>query len=417
MRLLPSIINHAEKALQKILFFTGPADNILSSYFREHHQLGSHDRNVIAKAIYNCLRNKAAYTFFSESSGSGPTARRMILLGLNNITNVESLGGLSKIEIDWLMKFSKNDDQVTDLIRSNLPKWIFDRLLACYGKVNVLLLSHALNRSAPIDLRINLLKTNRQEVITALAKLSIICEKTPYSKLGLRIIKKSSLQNLLLFKDGRVELQDEGSQLLAQIVGAKRGEVVVDFCAGTGGKTLALGADMHGTGKLYAFDISQKRLTRLKLRVKRSGLTNVYPILIEHESDYKIKRLIGKIDRVLVDVPCSGLGTLRRNPGTQWRQTQEAVAEMSIKQIAILSSAAQLVRPGGCLVYGTCSILHEENSAIVRQFLASHGDFSLTPMKEIIVKQRIRLKMESYLELWPHLHQTDGFFAALFIRK
>jgi 16S rRNA (cytosine967-C5)-methyltransferase len=274
-----------------------------------------------------------------------------------------------------------------------------------------------LNKPAPIDLRVNLLRINRPRAIAVLEKSSILCETTPYSKLGLRIIRKSSLRDLPLFKDGKVEIQDEGSQLLAQIVGVKRGETVVDFCAGAGGKTLALGAAMHDTGRLYAFDISKKRLAKLKSRVERSSLTNICPVLIENEKDYKIERLIGKIDRVLVDAPCSGLGTIRRNPDIQWRQTQGAVIRMSIRQAEILSSASRLVKYGGLLVYATCSILDEENKAVVEQFLASHEEFSLIPMKNILSEQRIELKMEAYLELWPHLHCTDGFFAAAFVRQ
>ena len=213
-----------------------------------------------------------------------------------------------------------------------------------------------------------------------------------------------------------IEVQDEGSQLLAQIVGAKRGEMVVDFCAGAGGKTLALGAAMRNAGRLYAFDVSEKRLAKLKPRLARSGLSNVHPVVIAHERDAKIKRLAGKIDRVLVDAPCSGLGTLRRNPDVKWRQHPEGIAELNAKQTAILDSAARLVRPGGRLVYATCSILNEENETIVAQFSAAHPDFVLTPMQQILDEQKINLTMGDYLKLSPESHDTDGFFAAVFTR-
>ncbi len=285
------------------------------------------------------------------------------------------------------------------------------------GEAATLELAHAMNQPAPLDLRVNSLKANRDEVVTTLAEAPILCVPTPYAPLGLRVIKKPTLQNLPLFKSGAIEVQDEGSQLLAQIVGAKRGEMVVDFCAGAGGKTLALGATMRNTGRLYAFDVSEKRLAKLKPRMARSGLSNIHPVLIAHENDGKVKRLAGKIDRVLVDAPCSGLGTLRRNPDVKWRQTPEAIAEMNTKQIAILSSAARLVKSGGRLVYGTCSLLDEENEAIAAQFLASHEDFSLVPMKAVLAEQKIALEMGDYLKLLPHKHQTDGFFAAVFVRK
>ncbi|AEK61061.1 putative NOL1/NOP2/sun family protein [Collimonas fungivorans Ter331] len=372
---------------------------------------------MVAEAVYGLLRNKAIYTSFAES-GNGPTMRRMTLLGLADAVSIESLGGLSDEEIEWLKRVAEIDrNLMPPLMRSNLPQWLFDKLVARDGEAATLQLAHAMNQPAPLDLRVNSLKANREEVITALAEAPILCEPTPYAPLGLRVIKKPTLQNLPLFKSGAIEVQDEGSQLLAQIVGAKRGEMVVDFCAGAGGKTLALGATMRNTGRLYAFDVSEKRLAKLKPRMARSGLSNIHPVLIAHENDGKVKRLAGKIDRVLVDAPCSGLGTLRRNPDVKWRQTPEAIAEMNVKQIAILSSAARLVKSGGRLVYGTCSLLDEENDAIAAQFLASHEDFSLLPMKDVLAEQKIELEMGDYLKLLPHQHQTDGFFAAVFVRK
>ncbi|AMO94234.1 ubiE/COQ5 methyltransferase family protein [Collimonas fungivorans] len=417
MRLPPAIVGHTEEVLREILRFTGPADGTLSRYFRDHPKLGSRERGVVAEAVYGLLRNKAIYTSFAES-GNGPTMRRMTLLGLADAVSIESLGGLSDEETEWLKRVAEIDrNLMPPLMRSNLPQWLFDKLVARDGEAATLQLAHAMNQPAPLDLRVNSLKANREEVITALAEAPILCEPTPYAPLGLRVIKKPTLQNLPLFKSGAIEVQDEGSQLLAQIVGAKRGEMVVDFCAGAGGKTLALGATMRNTGRLYAFDVSEKRLAKLKPRMARSGLSNIHPVLIAHENDGKVKRLAGKIDRVLVDAPCSGLGTLRRNPDVKWRQTPEAIAEMNVKQIAILSSAARLVKSGGRLVYGTCSLLDEENEAIAAQFLASHEDFSLLPMKDVLAEQKIELEMGDYLKLLPHQHQTDGFFAAVFVRK
>jgi 16S rRNA (cytosine967-C5)-methyltransferase len=211
-------------------------------------------------------------------------------------------------------------------------------------------------------------------------------------------------------------VQDEGSQLLGFLLEPKRGEMVVDFCAGAGGKTLLLGALMRNTGRLYAFDVSDKRLANLKPRLARSGLSNVHPARIEHERDQKIKRLAGKADRVLVDAPCSGLGTLRRNPDLKWRQDEASVAELTVKQAAILDAAATLVRPGGRLVYATCSLLSAENDDIVAAFLEKHPDFSLLPAAAVLGKQGIACEGD-VLRLLPHLHNTDGFFAAALERK
>ena len=417
MRLPPAIIGHAEEVLRDILRFTGPADGTLSRYFREHPRLGSRERGVIAEAIYGLLRNKSVYTNFSES-GSGSPMRRLTLLGLADAVGVESLGGLSEEETAWLdrvMQIDRSHLPVT--MKSNMPAWIWEKLNARFGEEQALALTSALNTPAPLDLRVNAMKGNRDDVVTSLAQAPILAVPTPYSSSGLRVIKKPSIQNLPLFKDGTIEVQDEGSQLLAQLVGARRGEMVADFCAGAGGKTLALGAIMRNTGRLYAFDISEKRLAKLKPRLARSGLSNVHPVVIAHEKDAKVKRLAAKLDRVLVDAPCSGLGTLRRNPDVKWRQTAEGVAELNVKQASILASASRMVKPGGRLVYATCSILDEENEDIVKAFLAEHADFTLVPASKVLAEQKVDLEMGDYLKLYPHIHQTDGFFAAILERN
>ena len=417
MRLPPAIIGHAEEVLREILRFTGPADGTLSRYFREHPRLGGRERGVIAEAIYGLLRNKSVYTSFSES-GTGSAMRRITLLGLADAVGVDSLGGLSDEEIVWLQRVMQIDrTHLPVAMKSNMPYWLWQKLVQKFGETEALQLTEALNTPAALDLRVNTLKGNRDDVVSTLAQAPILAEPTPYSATGLRIVKKPSIQNLPLFKDGTIEVQDEGSQLLAQLVGAKRGEMVADFCAGAGGKTLALGAFMRNTGRLYAFDISEKRLARLKPRLARSGLSNVHPVLIAHERDAKIKRLAGKLDRVLVDAPCSGLGTLRRNPDVKWRQTEAGIAELNVKQTAILDSAARLLKAGGRLVYATCSMLEEENEHIVQAFLAAHPDFVLIPASQILAEQKVALEMGDYLKLFPHLHHTDGFFAAIMQRN
>lgn len=417
MRLPPAILVNTEEVLREILRFTGPADGTLSRYFRDHPRLGSRERGVVAEAVYGLLRNKSVYTNFSES-GIGSPMRRLSLLGLADAVGVDSLGGLTEDETAWLQRVMEIDRAHLPLMmKANLPEWLWIKLVERFGEEDALALAMSLNTPAPLDLRVNTIKGDRDTVITTLAQAPIIAEPTPYSSTGLRVRKKPSIQNLPLFKDGTIEVQDEGSQLLAQLVGAKRGEMVADFCAGAGGKTLALGALMRNTGRLYAFDISEKRLAKLKPRMARSGLSNVHPVVIAHEKDAKIKRLAGKLDRVLVDAPCSGLGTLRRNPDVKWRQTPTGVAELNVKQASILASAARMVKPGGRLVYATCSILDEENEDIVQAFLAEHADYVLVPASQVLAEQKVDLEMGDYLKLYPHLHQTDGFFAAIMERK
>ena len=417
MRLPPAILASTEEVLREILRFTAPADSTLSRYFKDHPRLGGRERGAIAEGVYAVLRNRAFFTDQSEA-GSGATMRRLTLLGLADAVGADSLGGVTPEELEWIARVMQIDRKLMHKsMRSNMPKWLFEKLVAQFGEEDALQLADALNTPAPLDLRVNSMKSGRDEVIAELAQAPIAADPTPYAPLGLRVHKKPQLQNLPLFKSGAIEVQDEGSQVLAQILGAKRGEMVVDFCAGAGGKTLALGALMRNTGRLYAFDVSEKRLAKLKPRLARSGLSNVHPVQIAHERDAKIKRLAGKIDRVLVDAPCSGMGTLRRNPDVKWRQAESAIAEMHDKQIAILAGAARLVKGGGRLVYATCSFLNEENDDVAADFLAKHPDFELVPMSKVLAEQKIALEMGDYLKLLPHKHQTDGFFAAVFERK
>lgn len=417
MRLPPYVVGSTEEVLREILRFAGPADVTLSRYFREHPRLGGRERGAIAEAVYSLLRRRLVLMQFVDS-GVGPQMRRVALLALAETFGADAIAGLSEQESDWLIRVMAIDrHSLPPAVRSNFPDWIRERLIAQYGDDAAASLMEALNRPAPLDLRVNTLKCSLEQAEAALTDAQIAYERTPYAPLGLRLAKKPALQNLALFKDGGIEVQDEGSQLLAQLLGAKRGEMVVDFCAGAGGKTLAIGAAMRNTGRLYAFDVSEKRLAKLKPRLARSGLSNVHPVVIAHENDAKVKRLAAKIDRVLVDAPCSGLGTLRRNPDMKWRQQATDVAELNLKQQSILAGAARLVKPGGRLVYATCSVLAEENEQIVDAFIAAHPDFVVKPVNELLASQKIALDTGIYLKLRPDLHHTDGFFAAVLERQ
>jgi 16S rRNA (cytosine967-C5)-methyltransferase len=305
--------------------------------------------------------------------------------------------------------------------RHNLPEWLVEPLKEQLGS-EFWQLAESLNQGAGLDLRVNALNAKRSDVQKELAQAGIKALPTPYSPWGLRIAGKPTLNKSDAFVRGAFEVQDEGSQLLAMLLDAKRGEMVVDFCAGAGGKTLAIGAGMRSTGRLYAFDTSAHRLDALKPRLARSGLSNVHPAAIAHERDDRVKRLSGKIDRVLVDAPCSGLGTLRRNPDLKWRQTMQLVKDMAVTQTAILQSAARLLKPGGRLVYATCSMMVQEDEAIAQAFTEANKEF--TPMDAGAILSELKVERSEslcsggenglrYLRLWPHRHQTDGFFAAV----
>lgn len=405
----PALLDTATVALAEMLAFTQPADAVLSAFFRKRPKLGGRDRAFIAESAYGVIRRLRGL----EQVAEGRVPRRLLLAWLarhGGHTLREFEEAVSRSEMEWLKSIKgMRLDEAAPAVKLDLPDWLYERLAARYGDELEPLMA-AMNRPAPLDLRVS--RMSREAALANLFADGIESDPTPWSPWGLRLKGKPALNKHPLFVEGVVEVQDEGSQLLALLTGARRGEMVCDFCAGAGGKTLALGAMMKNTGRLYAFDVAEKRLANLKPRLARSQLSNVQPQLIANENDTKVKRLAGKFDRVLVDAPCSGLGTLRRNPDLKWRQTPESVAELSVKQAAILASAARLVKAGGRLVYATCSLLPEENEAIVESFLAAHPEFALRPAGMVLAEQGVALAMGDYLRLDPRDHGTDGFFAA-----
>jgi 16S rRNA (cytosine967-C5)-methyltransferase len=416
-----ALLDLTTELLREVLKLDSPADTVVSGFFRKHRNLGARERHALAETVYEVLRRRLLYQHLAQS-GSGAMERRLAILAWQGSDNFLR-GALGPHEQQWLANTRQIDPaSLAPKLRHNLPDWLVQPLKAQLGdEAEFDALAASLNEPAPLDLRVNLLKAKREEVKARLTEAGFNAEDTPYSPWGLRLQGKPALNKLDVFTHGEVEVQDEGSQLLALLLGAKRGEMVVDFCAGAGGKTLALGAAMRNSGRLYAFDVSGHRLDALKPRLARSGLSNVYPAQIAHERDERIKRLAGKIDRVLVDAPCSGLGTLRRNPDLKWRQSPHAVQELRAKQTAILDSAARLLKPGGRLVYATCSLLDAENEQVAQAFGAAHPDFEPVPAAEPLqraqVAQAEALASGDYLRLWPHRHGSDGFFAAVWERR
>ena len=405
-------------ALTVILPARAPADAQLRQFFRDNKNLGPKDRALVADTVYAALRRRRLLEHVTPNA----TPREMALAALVKLQGVgigQIESALQRGEKDWLAALKSLDlDSLPFEIRADLPDWVIDRLRRGMDETALLALSRGLQQPAPLDLRVNTLKAPREAVLDRLAFDQIPAEPTRLSPVGVRVRGKPALNQHPMFLDGAVEVQDEGSQILGMLVEPRRGEMVVDFCAGAGGKTLQMGATMGSSGRLYAFDVSDKRLANLAPRLKRSGLSNVFPQRIANENDAKVKRLRGKIDRVLVDAPCTGLGTLRRNPDLKVRQDPSALAELNVKQRAILASAASLLKPGGRLVYGTCSLLSEENEDIVQEFLAAHPDFRLVPADGILKKQGVRIPgTADYLRLYPHVHDTDGFFAAVLERS
>ena len=409
------LLDHTVTALAAVLEFKHPADAVVSRYLRAHPILGQQDRAFVAETVFAVLRRLRLL----ETLTAGRDPRRLVLAALTRLRGLslrELDTALKPRERDWLADLKARAEDNSLAVRCDFPDWLLAKLQRQYGEEELLALAQSLQHSAPLDLRVNLQKAEREVVLARLAADGIAARATPYSPVGVRLEGKPQINRHPLFLEGAIEIQDEGSQLLCQLLAPRRGEMVADFCAGAGGKTLALGAMMRSSGRLYAFDISEKRLAGLKPRLARSGLSNVHPQWIAGENDARLKRLAGKLDRVLVDAPCTGLGTLRRNPDLKWRQDEQTLAERRAKQDVILAAAAKLVKPGGLMLYATCSLLDEENAEVVESFLATHAQFELRPANAALAQQRIELDTGEYLRLAPHLHGTDAFFAALLKR-
>jgi 16S rRNA (cytosine967-C5)-methyltransferase len=412
MRLTLYQVDMAIAALRAVQRLEGSADGVLRNFFRENHKLGVNDRAFVADTVFGVLRH-----FFSLKYITSTTAPRPLFLAYLvkfRGTNLRELMlFISEAEIKWLVKIkSVRLDLLPSVIRSELPEWLVEKIQAKMPDADILTLGLSFQQPASLDLRVNTLIANRNAVLKKLSEDGIDAKETPYSPVGIRLVRKLTIQNHDMFIAGKIEIQDEGSQLLGYLLQPKRGEIVVDFCAGAGGKTLMMGAMMNSKGRIYAFDVSEKKLNNLKPRLKRSGLSNLFPRWISNENDVRVKRLTGKVDRVLVDAPCSGLGTLRRNPDLRLRQTLQNLKKTIYCQEAILSSSAKLLKPGGRLVYATCSFLPEENQEIIENFLATHTQFTLLNCAELFTQQKIPLDTGMFLQLLPSVHNTDSFFAA-----
>ena len=410
----PQLI-HTERLITEVSLFRSPADMVLSKFFKDHKKLGRQDRHEIAETVYAALRHwQKLHMVFGAKAPA-----RLMALGALVIGRGVSIASLSDIineaERTALSGLKAAKTEFTGRLNtaSELPEWLVERMQGQYSDEEIVTLGQALSHAAPLDTRVNTIKGKRDKVLAQLDADGFKAEATPFSPWGIRFQDKAAINKNPLFLDGFLEVQDEGSQLLALISGAKRGEVVVDFCAGAGGKTLALAAMMNNTGRLYAMDVSEKRLANIKPRIARAGVGNITPQRLDHERDLRLKKLWNKADRVLVDAPCSGLGTLRRNPDLKYRQSNDSIDELVTLQTRILDSAAHLVKRGGYLVYATCSILAEENQNQIQNFLANHAEFSLVNCGDLLKSNKIELDTGEFLQLNPATHHTDGFFAAV----
>ncbi len=421
VRITSLVVDHLASLLAFVLRFEGPADAVMSRFFKNHPKLGARDRGLIAEATFDALRRLATLAWCMHPAVPVRAPRLAALVTLARQHGIAALDARSLRNDERAVRHALGVDltRVPSAVRAEAPNWLFQRVTAQYHDAEPLLA--ALTVSAPLDLRVNALKAKRDQVLDELAQFSADAVATTWSPDGIRLAEKPALVRWPMYREGRIEVQDEGSQLVAHLVAPRRGEMVVDFCAGAGGKTLALGSLMRSTGRIYAFDINSRRLAGLGPRLKRSGLSNVFPAAIGSESDLRVKRLAGKIDRVLVDAPCSGCGTLRRNPDLKWRFDEAELTRVNGVQGKLLHAASRLVKPGGRLVYATCSLLALENQDVAASFAVEHPEFFALDAANELQVQGVRLAHAERFAPWfvmlPHLHGTDGFFAAVFERR
>lgn len=377
-----------------------PADDIVRAWARAHRFAGSKDRRAITQQVYSVLRRRGVY---EKAANADPRALVMadLVLGAGNARDdVVALFSGERYSPPPL-----NDDEQTllsklmsqagvELPAYDVPDFLMPQLKAAFGD-NLECALAALDRPAPMDLRVNTLKATRDDVASMLVKSGIETSPTPYSPIGLRVLGTHLITGTDAYKQGLVEPMDEGSQLAALAVGAKPGMQVLDMCAGAGGKSLALTARMENTGQIYATDVDARRLGNLAPRMKRAGARNIQ--LLPWPQDGSFEALAGKCDRVLLDVPCSGAGSWRRHPELKWRTNSEDLDQLAKTQASLLRRAAPLVKPGGQLIYVTCSVLPQENQVRIDEFLAEHAEYSV-----------VDVTFDRHLA--PHTHGTDGYF-------
>ncbi|HZH25993.1 MAG TPA: RsmB/NOP family class I SAM-dependent RNA methyltransferase [Azospirillaceae bacterium] len=415
-----------------------PADTVVSAWFRARRYIGSKDRAAVAEALYNLLRRHARLGWWLERLGAADTPRTRVLADqilargrrADTLIGLFSGGRFGPAELDdaerrlarALETHTLEHPEMPDAVRLECPAWAESSLRAALGDRFVPEMAHLLE-PAPLDLRVNAVKATREEVLAGLEEAGIKARPTRLSPWGIRVEGRPPIAQTELFRNGLIEIQDEGSQLLALLLGARPGHQVVDFCAGAGGKSLAIAAMMANKGRVIASDVLANRLKRGAERFRRAGLHNIETRPLSSERDPWVKRHKAMFDRVLVDAPCTGTGTWRRNPDSRWRLLGPALPELTALQGRILESAARLVKPGGRLVYATCSLLPDENEAQVDAFLAGHPDFVRVPAAEAWAQSMAALGGTPFpgggpdMRLTPARDETDGFYGAVLERR
>jgi 16S rRNA (cytosine967-C5)-methyltransferase len=439
---MTSLIGHTQELLGIILGSDKPADSLIDTFYRSRKYLGSHDRGFITKVTYATLRHlrRCEYhldTALSDFPDELLNADRTLLLLAASLVLFPASQTLTVNILEPLVKGTRLTEQLPKIfealqqpemlpmekgverlaVQYSFPDWMVEQFIALYGYEETEQLCASMNEPAPLTIRVNTLKADVETCRKELAKQEIETTLVTYSPFGLNVTRRVNMFSLTAFRDGLFEVQDEGSQLLPLLIDPKPNAKVLDVCAGAGGKTLELAALMKNRGEIFATDINRFRLEELRKRTKRAGVQNVRVNPIDSVDDLH-EKYSGFFDIVLVDAPCSGLGTIRRNPGMKWMVTKEMIDEISEKQRMILHAAAPLVKPGGRLIYATCTILNQENEEQIKTFLAEHQDFMLGDTSAIVQKWNFNnMVSNGFIKLFPHIHGTDGFFCAMLEKR
>ena len=399
-----------------------PADAVASEFFRARRFIGGGDRREVSTLVWDILRTRRRLAWWLERGEAAPPHDGRLLVGahlllggmrLETLRTLFSGGRYAAGTLDpdearvlaALDTHTLEHPAMSDAVRLELPDWLLPRLEARFGARLEAEIA-AMAGPAPLDLRVNILRGPREGAIAALRAEDIEATPTPLSPWGLRCAPRTAVTTGRAFQSGFIEIQDEGSQLIALAVGAEPGMRVCDLCAGAGGKTLAMAMIMDNRGSIVACDVSASRLEGATRRLRRAGVHNVERHLLV-AGDKWAKRRAGTFDRVLVDAPCTGTGTWRRNPDARANLAERDLYELVVRQADILETAARLTRPGGRLVFATCSLLAEENEDQVAAFRARHPEFTVLPVRDL------DLPGDETLSLTPARHGTDGFFAAV----
>jgi len=420
-----SLAAHALELIELLQDDQRPADQLIDTFFRRRRYLGSHDRRELAESVYGVLRHRRLLeTIVARIRPSVATAPVWLFAAYKLHVEKSTLEQLRSFSLsisasDLETLAAQNFSEVVGTsvgIRLSFPDWLVTALHQQMGEAESERLLEALNQPPPLTIRVNTLKTTRDDCRDALQQRGFESAPAKFSPDGLHLAKRTNLFALDLFRDGWFEVQDEGSQIISLLLDPKPRWRVADVCAGGGGKTLHLAALMKNRGEIFAFDVVPQRLENLQKRARRSGIHNIRTQLIQ--PDEVPAQYFEMMDAILIDAPCSGTGVFRRNPDAKWKISEEMIQQMVEKQKRILNQYAPLLKPGGRLVYATCSLLAEENEQVVESFLQQNSNFKLADAGMLLQRYKLSTLADGgCVHLFPHTHGCDGFFAALLERN